>query len=154
MLHVAVDCGDKNTLRLLLEAGAGKHMVVTDAFNQTPFHIAARSYDAEALQILSSFSFDLDVNNENTDVRSLLHRAINKGDIDGCTPLHRAVENHAFRAAEWLINHGGKVGIEDFNKITPLQRASQMKDFAMMSLLFPKVTRSLIKATDWRASLP
>ncbi|KAJ5894537.1 hypothetical protein N7495_006228 [Penicillium taxi] len=152
LLHSAVACKDRETLNFLLEAGAHIYIAEADAFNQTPLHIAA-SYYPEAFQILEN-SLNLAAKNDNMDAWALMRVAINKEDIDGCTPLHRAVENRTLEAAEWLINHGANVDIEDFNKTTPFQRASQLKDFSMMSHLFPHVTKNFIKATDWRACTP
>jgi ankyrin repeat protein len=150
LLHAAVACEDKRILNSLLEAGAHIYMADTDASNQTPLHIAAVSSYTDVLQILER-SLKIAVKNGERDAYTLWHHAINKGDIDGCTPLRRAVENRALTPAKWLIAHGAKVDIEDFNGITPFHRASQLRDFRMMCQLYPYVTKSLVKATDWRS---
>jgi ankyrin repeat protein len=79
---------------------------------------------------------------------------INIGDIDGCTALHRAVENGALRVAEWLLAKGARTSIEDYTTATPFQRAAKMRNFNMMKLLFPHTTGGLVKASEWRACLP
>ncbi|KAJ5966037.1 hypothetical protein N7481_012751 [Penicillium waksmanii] len=147
-----IDIWDRETLNLLLEAGAYIHIAKVDAFHQTPLHIAA-SHNPEVLQALES-SLNSAANNEKGDAWRRMYAAINQEDIDGCTPLHRAVENSAGEAAEWLIKHGADVNIEDFNKLTPFQRASQLMDFGMMCRIFPRITKSSIKAADWRACVP
>jgi ankyrin repeat protein len=152
LLHSAIACEDTKKLSLLLETGAHFYIDKADVFKQTPLHIAASHFPA-AFKILEN-SLNPAAKNGNVDAWALMHNSINKEDIDGCTALHLAVENRALGAAEWLINHGADVDIENFNKITPFQRASQLKDFRMMSYLFPHVTQGFINATDWRAWVP
>jgi ankyrin repeat protein len=114
-------------------------MTEVDAFGQTPIHLAAMTDDIHTLQLLSGSSVQID---------------INIGDIDGCTALHRAVENGALRVAEWLLARGARTSIEDYTTATPFQRAAKMRNFDMMKLLFPHTTGGLVKASEWRACLP
>ncbi|KAL2820950.1 ankyrin repeat-containing domain protein [Aspergillus cavernicola] len=139
IVHLAATAQVHGILRLLVEAGAAPYMTEVDAFGQTPIHIAAIMDDMETLQILSGTSMQIDING---------------GDIDGCTALHRAVENSAYRVAEWLLARGARTAIEDYNTATPFQTAARMKNFRMMALLFPHTTGGLVKASEWRACLP
>ncbi|CAI7641938.1 unnamed protein product [Penicillium bialowiezense] len=139
-LQAAAWLGHLDVVKLLLDQGVDVNGQgdKADVFKQTPLHIAASHFLA-AFKILEN-SLNPAAKNGNVDAWALMHNFINKEDIDGCIPLHLAVENRALGAAEWLINHGADVDIENFNKITPFQRASQLKDFRMMSYLFPHVT--------------
>ncbi|CAG8126167.1 unnamed protein product [Penicillium salamii] len=157
LLHAAVACKDINTLDLLLEAGAHVHLGHHDIFNQTLLHISVdhpESFQSLKRALLKAH------NDQNEDVLAVLQTAINKGDGDGCTPLHRAIEKDCFQAAEWLVNHGASVDIQDFNNVTPFQRAAQLGNFKMMSCLFPHMAQSLAttdqtaKGIDWKACAP
>ncbi|KAL2871034.1 ankyrin repeat-containing domain protein [Aspergillus lucknowensis] len=139
LLHLAVAAQDHSILKLLIDAGAAAQTTEVDAFGQTPIHLAAMTDDMEALRILSNSSMKID---------------INIGDIDGCTALHRAVENSAFRVAEWLLERGARTAAEDYSMATPFQRAAKMRNLKMMSLLFPHTTGGLVKASEWRSCLP
>jgi len=116
LLHSAIACEDTKKPNLLLETGAHFYIDKADVFKQTPLHIAASHFLA-AFKILEN-SLNPAAKNGNVDAWALMHNSINKEDIDGCIPLHLAVENRALGAAEWLINHGADVDIENFNKIT------------------------------------
>ncbi|CAG8327534.1 unnamed protein product [Penicillium salamii] len=157
LLHAAVACKDINTLDLLLEAGLHVDLGDYDIFNQTPLHISVdhpESFQSLKRALLKAH------NDENEDALALIRAAINKGDGDGCTPLHRAVEKDSLQAAEWLVNHGASVDLQDFNNVTPFQRAAQLGNFKMMSCLFPHATQSLAtidqttKGSDWKACAP
>ncbi|KAL2822617.1 ankyrin repeat-containing domain protein [Aspergillus granulosus] len=139
LVHLAVTAQDPDILKILIDAGAAAHMTEVDAFGQTPIHLAAMTDDIQTLHILFSSCMQID---------------INAGDIDGCTALHRAVENGAFRVAEWLLAKGARTSIEDYTMSTPFQRAAKMRNFQMMRLLFPHTTGGLTKASEWRACLP
>ncbi|CAG7915948.1 unnamed protein product [Penicillium olsonii] len=157
LLHAAVACKDTTTLDLLLEKDAHVYINHTNSFKQTPLHVVIDH--PESFQSFTS-SLDLYLKRKNGDALTLFRSAINKEDADGCTPLHRAIENDFLEAAEWLIGHDASVEIQDFNNVAPFQRASQLKNFRMMSQIFPCLTKDLgtfdqsIKAADWRASIP
>ncbi|CEL09027.1 hypothetical protein ASPCAL12170 [Aspergillus calidoustus] len=139
LVHLAVTAQDLDVLKMLIDFGAAAHMAEVDAFGQTPIHLAAMTDDIHTVQLLSGSSVQID---------------INIGDIDGCTALHRAVENGAVRVAEWLLARGARTSIEDYTTATPFQRAAKMRNFNMMKLLFPHTTGGLVKASEWRACLP
>ena len=75
---------------------------------------------------------------------------LNCQDIDGFTPLHCAVKNHTSEAVKWLIKQGAMVEAKDFTMTTPLQLASQLRNFGIFCRLLSKVTEVKMSASELR----
>ncbi|CAI7640895.1 unnamed protein product [Penicillium bialowiezense] len=154
LLHTAVERSwvDTSVLDLVLEAGAYTYIGHTDAFKQTPLYLAINTPIC-----LQSLQNSLDIALKSEEGRALvniLNSAINEADFDGCTLLYRAVEEGLLDTVKWLIDHGADVHVRNFYNFTAFQRASELRDFSMMTQIFAHVKdgefdRS-VKATDWR----
>ena len=112
-LHEAVDDpGDPKELQilsLLLEAGADTNAVYSEAFGQTPLHVAGpRSLPIVKLLVKAG----ADVNAKTTLHATPLHRIV----------LHANANNaeHIAAIVEVLINAGADVNVEDCGTDTPL----------------------------------
>ncbi|KAI9741114.1 MAG: Ankyrin-1 [Cirrosporium novae-zelandiae] len=150
-LQAAANQGNKEVVEILIKAGILKVLLKNQASadiqssknssGQTPFHLAATSGDLQLLEMLDPL---LDSNS-----------ILNEKDIDGRTPLHLAVEEKAVDVTKWLLSKGAEVNIRDFGDVTPFQQASQLENFEILCLLFPKITEdlNLINASKWRSIL-
>lgn len=59
---------------------------------------------------------------------------INATDINGCTPLHRAVNSNSLKKIQLLLEHGAKVNIKESRGHTPMDMAVLKKNKPMMAL--------------------
>ncbi|KAL3435422.1 ankyrin repeat-containing domain protein [Aspergillus tetrazonus] len=138
----APDCNGQTLFRTRLRAWPTTKIQAiacdTDFLGRTPVHLAATNGDIGMLQTLLKFS------------PSLID--LNCQDIDGFAPLHCAVKNHTSEAVKWLIEHGAMVDAKDFTMTTPLQLASQPKNYGIFCLLLSKVTEIKMTASDLRES--
>lgn len=80
-------------------------------YNQTPLHIASATGNLEVLTLLLDKGI-FDINGQTRDIS---------------TPLHLAVSNRHYKAAELLLNRGSDVNLKDDAGKTPLHLASNIK---------------------------
>ncbi|RDW58630.1 hypothetical protein BP6252_13106 [Coleophoma cylindrospora] len=140
LLHNAVASRVYSILKLVLDASAKELLDTKDDSGQTPLHLAVTIGDIWILDILLPFLKASDL-------------TLNAKDLDGRTPLHLAVEEEAAIVVEWLLNIGSRIDIQDLNDATPLERASQLGNFRILSLLLSKASGSpsLVNASTWRS---
>ena len=79
----------------------------------------------------------LDDDLENVKARVMMRARVNVRDNsrDGMSPLHAALETGNLEIAEYLLNHGAKTNIRDFEKRTPLMLMDSDTTVEMFDLL-------------------
>lgn len=79
---------------------------------------------------------------------------LNARDVEGATPLHRAVENNHFESAKTLLENGARPNVKDKNGQTPLHRAVQLKNAAeFIELLIKHGARPNARDTQDRRAI-
>jgi len=167
-LHLAVEIGADEIVRLLLDKGADLAAVTHD--EQTCLHIAAQHF--RGLEFPWSLFVDKipinsrDVNNQTPlyvaagagqvdAVKSLLEKGAdpNLQAVDLMTPLHVAVSSYKFNVVQCLLDHEGcEIDLKDDEGSTPLHLAC-MEGFAdIMGLLISKGANPNVK--DCRENTP
>ena len=150
-LHIAVARSQPEIVRLLLEAGAD--VSIGDRMAQhTPLHLACVAGNVQVVQLLLEHAADTEqadkagfypfhhaVAHKNIEVAEHLLKHGFDANIashkDGVTALHMAAEFNHIEIIELLLSHGAAVDQPDFNKLTPLHRATMADNRAAALIL-------------------
>ena len=117
LLHIAVNNGDFDIVKILLKNGADANK--NCASDMRAIHAASARRFGDIVNLLSEFGADID---------SQLS--------DGFTPLHMAVEFSKTESVMALIDIGARVNIRTFkSRKTPLDNAIDMGNAAVIDLL-------------------
>jgi ankyrin repeat protein len=121
LLHIAIEYGQNEVVKLLLKNGADMR---TCSKGRTPLHEAVMWGH---LDILNTF-LDTNLNTTKRDCRgnAVLQFDINKKDGRGNTPLQFAAELGYFNIVKLLIDRGAQVNTTDKLGKTPLHKAACM----------------------------
>lgn len=115
-LHEAVESGNADLVRLLVEGGAD--VDATGSFGDTPLHVAVDGSYVEIVRILVEGGAD-----------------VNKpGSFDN-TPLHEAVERGHAEIVRILVEGGGDINKPGFMSDTPLTLALDNTDVEIVEIL-------------------
>ena len=115
-LHYAVQYGNIESMRLLLEAGSKAN--VEDAARFMPLHLAANIGDVSKCELLTQYKAD-----------------INAADDTGETPLHWAATSQRLEVVEFLLSKGVNTDLRDMVGRTPLHIAFYFENRAIIQLL-------------------
>lgn len=117
-LHLACFFGQREAVRVLLEAGAPILIRSTNASNNHPIHAAAAGKSRDAVAMLLEKGAD-----------------VNATQAGGWTPLHAAAQNGDFEMAKLLITHGANVRARADNNQSPMDLALTRGSQAVVDLL-------------------
>ncbi|CAG9537301.1 unnamed protein product [Cercopithifilaria johnstoni] len=91
-IQYAVQCGNIDTVKLLLEIDRSNQLLHVDENGDSLLHIACRSGNNDMLQLLTSYK-QIDVNIANSAGWTVLHEAALKGNIPSLKILHKLGAN-------------------------------------------------------------
>lgn len=140
LLRAAAASKNPDVMRTLLIAEPGRFLEEVDRSGQTLLHVAVASRDIEMLEAAYPFF-------------KSWSPTVDRRDIDGRTPLHLAVEAEAVDIVKWLLEKGAQTDVQDYGDATPFRIACHLKNFEILCLLYPKITRdhTLLSASKWRS---
>jgi ankyrin repeat protein len=131
-LHLAVDAGNLDLVRILLKAGASVTLKTDDADPEAsamgcrPLHYAAIFGNVDVAKALVGRKADVNAAQVPTGLRPL-HLAVANGDISDqgdWSPLHHAALNGAVGVVRLLLDHRGPVEVANSLGNTPLHHAA------------------------------
>ena len=140
LLRAAAASKTPEVMRTLLSANTARFLEEVDRSGQTLLHVAVASRNLQMLEVVFP-------------VFKSWSPSIDQRDIDGRTPLHLAVEAEAVDLVRWLLERGAQADVQDYGDATPFRIASQLENFEILRLLYPKITRdhTLLSASKWRS---
>ncbi|OQV14234.1 putative Transient receptor potential cation channel subfamily A member 1 [Hypsibius exemplaris] len=107
-LHWAVLGGEIACVKHLLEQGAAVDFVQTKGPRATPLHFACIEASLPIVQLMA-------------EIRPIeFRKALAIPDIQGCTPLHRAVVLDRVDLVKYLLDKGAQLDLEDHQGRTPI----------------------------------
>jgi hypothetical protein len=159
VLHAAAESGSLETMRYLLEAGAGVLINTMNAYDQTPIFLAVQAKSFDVVELLLEHGAEL---NPIGDCCTALHEAVvaqnltivqllvargsdvNAQDESGRAPLHYAAHEGHLEIIQCLISQGASKDIADFDDDKPLYcipRHLRHKEDLVTALYTPHSTR-------------
>lgn len=105
---------------------------VTDESGHTPYHVAIYFCDANVVQL----------------IHSLYPSLVNKANLSGVTPLHKAIDVSHFEIIHFLILNGANVNKPDNFGNTPLHDAVFWGDKQIVQLLLNSGARASINTKN------
>ncbi|XP_050408666.1 serine/threonine-protein phosphatase 6 regulatory ankyrin repeat subunit B [Patella vulgata] len=118
-LHLAIRYGNKSVVDVLLKAH-GCVVNLSDGLGITPFMLAVEQNETQIAKLLFQHGVD-----------------VNKQDILGKSPLHRAIQNgNKIIVDDLLKAHGCDVNLSDGEGITPIMLAVEQNKTQIAKLLF------------------
>ncbi len=129
-LHYAIDCGEVEIARMLIDAGAD--VDVQDEDGSTALHLAAMFGEIEIVQMLIDVGADKDIQNKRGNTP--LHNAARYG-----APLHYAIGNGQVEIARMLIGAGARKDIRDNDGKLPYDLTTNEE---LKKLLNPNLSES------------
>ena len=133
-------CTNDSVLESLLSSGFSLNVNEQDANGFTPFHAAVRRSRKKMSKMLFDHGADISITSDTRQsplhtvrdpelARIIIDRTnnIELRDIEGCTPLHSAVNNRALECVKLLIAAGSNVNTVDITGEAPLSSAIKMR---------------------------
>ncbi|KAL1618730.1 hypothetical protein SLS56_010460 [Neofusicoccum ribis] len=140
-LHYAVDRGDEDILRLLLENHADLNLL--DSYDDSPLMCASRNGNIEAVELLLQY---------NADVNEAAQATPEESDANGWTALCYAAWFGHVEVAQQLLNAQADVEHETVNGDRPLHLAAKEGKIPLINLLLSygvNSSSSLLQLKKW-----